>query len=84
MSVVASLLELLPFFNGLVYGDDLKQLILEPHLDVCEGVGQVITEAVEIFPQRHVLGVLEQQLLLWKLFFAGQVFRVAEIGVDFW
>ena len=70
-------------FDSFKDGVQLQNLILKPHLDVYEGVGQGLWQVVEILLQLLILRILEQELLFWQLVLLGEVLLTAEIHVDF-
>lgn len=53
-------LKLVSLLDGLKNGLDLQNLILEPHLDVNERIGQRLWQVIEILFELLILGVLEQ------------------------
>ena len=54
----------MPLFNGLKDSVDLQDLVLQPHLNVYEGVREGVWQIVKVFLQGLILGVLEEELLL--------------------
>lgn len=67
MSRTSALLELMPLLNRFKDGFNLENLILKPHLDIDEWIGQVLRQIVKVFSQVSILRVLEQKLLLRQL-----------------
>ena len=82
VSRTATLLKLVTLLDGLEDCLDLEHLVLQPHLDVDEGVRHRLRQIVKVFLQLLILRVLEKELLLGQLAFLGQVLLATEICVD--
>ena len=64
MSRTSPFLQLVSLLYSLKDRIELQDLVLEPHLDVDERIGQSLGQVVEIDFEFLIFGILEEELLL--------------------